>query len=646
MKKFKFYNITPLFAQDTAFVVDNVRRLRRETGLDCVAFCLSMHPQGTPAAVHAATTLAAYREVRRALAGETGLEIGVLVQSTLGHGWSGRRQITDEPWQRIVMQDGAVSSRMCPSDERFRRYILDAIGELAATKPSFLLIDDDFGLRTGECFCPAHLAELNAAAGTQFKTPNEAQAALAACDPAAPLLWTWESLRIDLSRRFAREIREAIDRHDPAIRCGYCTPYMGYVFSEAIAKLLAGGTEPLVRIANAYYLSTNTQSLPAMAGVNAKARAAVASIREVLDESDTFPHTRFSESATALHAHLTSAILDGLTSSKLWIADFTRPNPGGCREYERIVARNRRFYDALLTAVDGIQWQGFVQPIPAFARNYNPLNPIALLRQPDYATSLLCRFGIPFAYERSDRKTLRMLCGANVDSFTDEELLEFLKGGLLLDTVAAEKLQARGFARHLGCTVEKDENGLFTQEVVVETGVAYRSLGAHDVRRIVPASPETRVVTWLHNGASPSDANRYGPGSTCFVNEFGARIVVSSFSPQQPPHILFAHGRREVLVAILDALSGGAMPLRADESQDVCARCGRMPDGGALLALFNANLDPLEGVHLLASAPIAAAQRLGSDGAWHDVPLAAEGEGRYRLDVRLEIAVPGIFRLA
>ena len=265
MKKFKFYNITPLFAEDTAFVVANVRRLRREAALDCVAFCLSMHPQGTSAAVHATATLDAYREVRQALAGETGLEIGVLVQSTLGHGWSGRRQLTDEPWQRIVMQDGAVTSRMCPSDERFRRYILDAIDELAATKPAFLLIDDDFGLRTGECFCPAHLAELNAAAGTQFKTPNEAQSALAACDPAAPLLWTFESLRIDLSRRFARELREVIDRHDPAIRCGYCTPYMGYVFSEEIAKLLAGGTEPLVRIANAYYLNTSTQSLPAAA---------------------------------------------------------------------------------------------------------------------------------------------------------------------------------------------------------------------------------------------------------------------------------------------------------------------------------------------------------------------------------------------
>ena len=123
-------------------------------------------------------------------------------------------------------------------------------------------------------------------------------------------------------------------------------------------------------------------------------------------------------------------------------------------------------------------------------------------------------------------------------------------------------------------------------------------------------------------------------------------MVVASFSPQQPSHLLFAHGRREVLIAVLEALCGGAMPLRTDESQDVCARCGRMSDGVALLALFNANLDPLEGVHLLSPAPIAAAQRLGSDGVWHEVALAAEGEGRYRLDVRLEIAVPGIFRLA
>lgn len=87
------------------------------------------------------------------------------------------------------------------------------------------------------------------------------------------------------------------------------------------------------------------------------------------------------------------------------------------------------------------------------------------------------------------------------------------------------------------------------------------------------------------------------------------------------------------------------MPLLVDEGQDVSARLGRMRDGAALLAVFNANLDPLEGVRLRLTAPIAAVKRLGSDGAWHDLPFAAEGDGRYRLDVRLEIAVPGIFKL-
>lgn len=645
MKKFKFYNVTPVFPADTAFVIDNVRRLRREVGLDCVAFSLSMHPQGTPATVNAKTKLDAYRQIREALADEPGLEIGVLVQSTIGHGWSGRRQLTEEPWQRIVMQDGAISSRMCPSDERFRRYILDAIEAIAETRPSFMLIDDDFGLRNGECFCPAHLAELNATAGTQFKTPQEAQAALAACKMSDPLLWIWEELRIDLSRRFAREIREAINRHDPAIRCGYCVVFTGFVFAQEIAQILAGDTEPLVRLANAYYLDTSTQAIPAQAGINAKGRAAVAAIREVLDESDTFPHTRFSESAIALHAHLTCGILDGLCSSKLWITDFTRPNPAACIEYERMLAQNRRFYDALLSAVDGIQWQGFVQPIPRVERNYNPLNPYARFREVDYATALLSRFGVPFTYERSNRKAPRLLCGANVDSFSDAELIEFLKGGLLLDLEAAEKFQNRGFAQYLGCLIEKDPDGLYTHEVVVETGIAYRSLGANNVRRIIPTSAETRVYTWLHCGDEPTVNNRYGPGTTCFVNAFGGRAVISAFSPRQPQYILLAHGRRDVLLVALEALNGGPISLRVEERQDVCARFGRMTDGTLLLSIFNANLDPLESIHLLSTTPIAAVQRLGSSGAWHDVPVVAEGESRYRLDIRLEIAVPGIFRI-
>ena len=32
MKKFKFYTVTPLFTENTDFVVDNVRRLRGDAG--------------------------------------------------------------------------------------------------------------------------------------------------------------------------------------------------------------------------------------------------------------------------------------------------------------------------------------------------------------------------------------------------------------------------------------------------------------------------------------------------------------------------------------------------------------------------------------------------------------------------------------
>lgn len=646
MRTFKFYAITPVFVENPSFVVENVRRVRRDVGLDCVAFSLSMHPQGTPAAAHAASTLAAFQTIRRALAADAGIEIGVLVQSTIGHGWSGQRQLTAEPWQRIVRMDGTVSSRMCPSDARFRSYITDIVGAIAAEDPAFLMIDDDFGLRHGECLCPAHLAELNTTAGTCFASPAEAHAALSACGPSDSLLWTFESLRIDSSRRFAREIREAIDRVNPSIRCGYCTPCMGFMFANEIATLLAGGTEPFVRIANANYLNTSTQVLTALAGVTAKARSTVSGIRDVIDESDTFPHTRFSESATALHAHITSAILDGLSGSKLWISDFTRPNPAGCVAYERIIADNRPFYDTLFAAVEGIVWEGFVQPIPRVPGNYAPLNPLAVLRQPEFATLLLCRFGIPCVYERSARTSIRLLCGENVDAFTDAELLDFFRGGLLLDTVAAEKLQARGFARHMGCTVERDETGIFSCEVVVQTGLTIRSGWSADIRRIIPASERTQIITRLHNGELPSAANAYGPGATCFENEFGGRVAVVAFGPLLPSHILLAHGRREMLVVALDALCGGRMPMLVDTDQDVCVRHGRMRDGAALLAVFNANLDPMEGVRLRSTTPIASARRLGSDGRWHEVSLVPEADGCYRLGVRLEIGVPGVFRLA
>lgn len=84
--------------------------------------------------------------------------VGVLIQSTAGHGWNGKVQLSSEPWQHAVYADGKENPRWCQLDPGFRAYVLDAFRSICRENPAFLLVDDDFGPRQGEGFCPLHVA--------------------------------------------------------------------------------------------------------------------------------------------------------------------------------------------------------------------------------------------------------------------------------------------------------------------------------------------------------------------------------------------------------------------------------------------------------------------------------------------------------
>lgn len=48
-------------------------------------------------------------------------------------------------------------------------------------------------------------------------------------------------------------------------------------------------------------------------------------VEEFIDETDTFPHTYYSESAVVFNAHIVQAILCGLRGCKFWMAEYGTP---------------------------------------------------------------------------------------------------------------------------------------------------------------------------------------------------------------------------------------------------------------------------------------------------------------------------------
>ncbi|MBR6076594.1 MAG: hypothetical protein IKP87_14935, partial [Victivallales bacterium] len=341
----KFMNVVRVFPDNLDFTIAEIRRQHEEVRLTDFALSLSFHPTGTPASRNAEVLVSRFKAVKEALADTPSIHIGVLLQSTLGHGWSGPVPLTGEPWQRIVDVKGAVSSRMCPTDKEFRQYVLNCVEGVMKVGPAFLLLDDDFGLRLNECFCPNHIAMFNKATGVE-RSFDEVVAMMKERPKDDPEVKLFSEQRGRLAVDFAREIRAVIDKYDDSITCTMCTPGLGHGFVNDVTHVLAGRNgKPSARVNNAIYGSNNPNNLLILTTTTNRIRHVFKDVHELVDEADTFPQNYYSENAALFNAHLVNAILNGLDGAKLWMFEFEMPRDIHSQSrYERIFRQYRGFY--------------------------------------------------------------------------------------------------------------------------------------------------------------------------------------------------------------------------------------------------------------------------------------------------------------
>ena len=210
-----FMNVVPTWSGESLqFSINEIIRQKDEVGLDTFIPSLSFHPQTTPAKDLIPILCGRYRRLKAGVEGKD-ITLGVLVQSLLGHGWNGKVPLTNEKWQHVVKCDGSVSPRFCVLDPGFRAYTYDAIRAIAQEKPAFLLLDDDVGIRLGECFCPLHLARINKALGRRY-TREDVQRIYAERPLTDPEIVAANRVLGDTIVEYGRDVvRKAIDSVDP-----------------------------------------------------------------------------------------------------------------------------------------------------------------------------------------------------------------------------------------------------------------------------------------------------------------------------------------------------------------------------------------------------------------------------------------------
>lgn len=641
-------NVAPLLPGREAEIEADLRRLARETCVDSVAFCCPLHPEGDPPLDKAAAYAPLVARMKARLEG-SGLRVGVLVQSTMGHGGA---PDTPAPFPRLELRDGRRPFVFCPLDEGFRAHVRAQVAALVAeTDPEFLLVDDDarLGSGYGGCLCALHRAALARASGRPEMSFETLAAALASgTDPA--LQRAFDAVQADSMAGLFRDIRAGIDSVRPDLPATLCSCGYEMPLAPRFSGLLAApGQRRSVRLNNGRYIRETLRDVPFWLHGTAWQLAQREPDMDVLCEPDTCPHNRYATAAAILHYHLCLSLLEGCAGAKLWISRLAEWEPESGEAYRRLLARNKAFYPALAALRPA--WEGVRAPLAATAA-----------WGIDWGSSMFGRFGFPYANERApDRAPARgsrrpwALSAHDVLVLSDTSLRAILRGRVLLDGGAAVELARRGFAAQTGvdarpwgdrprASLETWDGGLVNRAVPDPA-----DLRAHD-----PAAKELSALRHRAWTLAP-EAEPVAPGALLFDNAEGGRVLTVAFRlPTLDRDLGHYHAwnetRKRRLAELLTILCGGdeaAWSGGAWHSGDdnLLFRAGRAADGTRLWMAMDTSLDPVDAVPLALAGPAPGrVERLMPDASW--APVAFDpAPGGIVLRLRLLPAEPAVLRV-
>ena len=623
------YSIMPLDTEHLEEICQDIKE-QYETGVASMAlFSMTLVPEGNPPADKASLLCKKYKLFQDKL-NSMGLKCGILVQATVGHGW-----ILGElfPYQSHVnFNDGVATRCACPLDEGFKEYIYNVMKTLASYNPSCIMIDDDF--RTiwykGEgCACPLHMKMFNDRAKANLSNRELWEIVNQKSAHAKEYTDLYIETQKESLVETAKIMRKGIDAVNPALPLSYCCCGNNAEFAYEIASVLAGKGNPIeVRINNGNYTPAGARFF---SRAFHRCATQVAKLKGKVDillaETDTCPQNRYSTGAMSLHSHFTGSILEGANGAKHWITRLLTYEPESGKAYRNILAKNHGFYEKLASLVPTLKWRGcriFTPSTPDFT--YGRVKE----EWDGWSYCVLEKLGIPM-YFSSEVGGVTCFEGDVDTRLTDGEILELLKGNLILASDTAQNLINRGFKKYIGVDVREWEGKQPVREIY--------SNGAHikiqmGIKELVPISNEVIIDSRVCNTVDYENYEYLFPGATIFKNELGGTVITFCGTPVAEFNIseafsFLTYSRKEQLVNMLKMT--GEMPLYYPNDEEVYLKVADMSNGDTFVALFNIGLDPIDKVELCCDFEAKAFEKLMPNGETKPLTFTCEN-GRYTLN--------------
>lgn len=645
----KLYSIMPLLSEHVMEICDDIERQYKDGIATEALFKMTLTPEGNPA-VNKARMLCEEYDLFKAELESRGLNAGILVQATIGHGYSvGERP----PFQNVIAVNGVPSFTICPYDEGFRDYIRDAFAEIAKRAPSSIMVDDDFRLfarGNHACACPLHLEAISKRYGRKITREELAERLERDDEDGRLLMKLYYEANIESLIGCAEAMREGIDSVDPTIQGSFCNCGDTCEGAAEIAKILAGKGNPvIVRVNNGNYTPAGARNI-----TDSVARCAtqIAGMKDKVDiflaETDTCPQNRYSTGAHSLHAHFTASIIEGAAGCKHWITRLSAYEPESGEAYRKILGKYAGFYNELSKIVPDLDWSGC--RIPLTKELWIPKPPLSSFRMSSkingWASCVLERLGLPIYYSGIDGGAV-FLDGQRDEFFSDGEIEKMLSGTVFLAAESAKNLISRGFGKHIGVAVEEipTSDTRASQEIIFDNGnPTSKQVGLHRLVPITEGVIARSMVVATPNGAGTEPKIPLFPGVTCYKNELGGRIITFAGTPEAKFHYTSAfsflnQSRKLQLINLLR--KSGNLPVYYPKDAEVYLRAANMSDGSLFVAFFNISLDPIEEITLVCERKVNSVKALQPDGSYKAVGFT-EKDGVMTVDTPANILTPVI----
>ncbi len=497
------------------------------------------------------------------------------------------------PFTRITAVSGYVAGpHACPADPAFRAFVAGYMADLARTGVDILLFDDDmkFGFYDGRdsltCTCPHHMARIRDILGEDITPAQLEQKALAG--PANKYRSAWLRSKGDSLKEFCAAVRSAVDSVAPAVRIGICAEMSQWdndgVTAADLARILAGGTRPLLRLIGAPYWAVERKigasRLQQVIEWERMERSWCGEDIEILAEGDVYPRPRYACPAAYLELFDTAIRAAGITEGIMKYAiDYTSAagyEPGYIRRH----SRNIPVYNAIHAHFDGKTCCG-VRVWEALHKLEDMDIPPHLAGDPGMenlffspAARLLADCGIPTVYSGSGT-------GIAVFGENARRLPETVFGsGLILDAAAAHILSQRGLDVGLAAYGERirvTEEQFPTYRQQVANALTARQLALHPAAKV-----QSTFVT----------AQGDIPAGYTYQNAAGQRFFVYCFDAHfNTPDANRSYLRGRQLADLLPWLCGSALPAFCGGHPDLYCLAKKGPDGSMAVGLWNCFAD-------------------------------------------------------